>query len=78
MDYTTIAVAVISGALGIGAVAAFMAKYMPSVAKWAMIAKDATETLADVANSLKDGALTADEVAKLKADVAQFQADLKG
>jgi hypothetical protein len=77
MDYTAIVTAIISGVLGIGAVAAFMAKYMPAVAKWAMVAKDATETLSDLADALKDGALTADEIAKLKADVIAFQAAIK-
>jgi hypothetical protein len=77
MDYTTIAAAIVSGVLGIGAVATFMTKYMPIVTKWAMIAKDAVETLSDVADALKDGALSADEITKLKADVAKFMADLK-
>lgn len=76
MDYTAIASAIISGVLGIGAVAAFMAKYMPAVSKYAMIAKDAVETLSDITDALKDGALTADEIAKVKVDVAQFKADL--
>lgn len=77
MDYTAIATAVISGVLGIGAVAAFMSKYMPAVSKWAMLAKDATETLSDIADALKDGALTSDEIAKLKEDVLKFQLALK-
>lgn len=76
MDYTAIMTAIISGVLGIGAVAAFMSKYMPAVSKWAMVAKDAVETLSDVAEALKDGALSADEIAKLKADITTFKAQL--
>ena len=77
MDYTAIGAAIVSGVLGIGAVATFMAKYMPKVIKYATIAKDAVETLSDVADALKDGVLSADEITKLKADVAAFQASLK-
>ena len=77
MDLTAIVAAIVSGILGIGAVAVFMQKYMPAVAKWAMVAKDAIETLSDLADALKDGTLTAEEIAKLKADVAAFQAALK-
>lgn len=77
MDWTALATSIVSGILGIGAVAAFMAKYMPAVTKWATVAKDAVETLSDVADALKDGKLSDDEIAKLKADVAAFQAALK-
>lgn len=77
MDWTAIAAAIVSGIMGIGAVAAFLTKYMPLVIKWAVIAKDAVETLTDVADALKDGALSAEEVAKLKEDVAHFQSLLK-
>ena len=77
MNWTAIATSLISGVLGISAVAAFMAKYMPTVTKWVTIAKDAVETLTDVSASLAAGPLTAAEITKLQADVAQFQADLK-
>lgn len=77
VDITAIAAAIVSGIIGIGAVSVFLKKYMPAVAKWAMVAKDAVETLADLADALKDGTLTADEIAKLKADVADFQLKLK-
>lgn len=76
MDYTTIAVSIVSGVLSIGAVAAFMAKYMPAITKWAMVAKDAVETLADVSAALAKGPITADELAKLQADVTKFKIDL--
>ena len=77
MDWTAIATYAVSAVLSIGAVSAFLGKYMTPVAKWAMVAKDAVETLADLAEALKDGQLTADEITKLKTDVALFQAALK-
>lgn len=77
MDYTAVAMAVISALLSIGVVSVFLAKYMPQVLKYAMIAKDATETLADVAAALKDGNLTQAEIDEIKADVIKFQADLR-
>lgn len=76
MDWTAIGVSVLSVILGIAAVATFMSKYMPTVTKWATLAKDAVETLADLSASLAKGPLTADEIAKLEADVAQFKTDL--
>lgn len=76
MDYTAIGTAIVSGVLGIGAVGAFMAKYMPMVTKWAMIAKDAVETLSDVSDALKDGNLTVEEVNKLKEDIVKLKIDL--
>ena len=77
MDWTAIATAVISGVLSIGAVSLFLKNNMGKVAKYAMVAKDAVETLADLADSLKDGALSADEISKLKLDIALFQKDLQ-
>ena len=77
MDWTAIAAYAISAIASIGVVSTFLAKNMGPVAKWAMVAKDATETLADLADALKDGSLSADEITKLKADVASFQAQLK-
>jgi hypothetical protein len=76
MDWTTLAVSIVSGILGIGAVATFMAKYMPAVSKWVTIAKDAVETLSDVSASLAKGPLTSAEITQLQADVTQFRADL--
>lgn len=76
MDWTAIGVSVLSGVLGIAAVATFMAKYMPAVTKWATLAKDAVETLTDLSSALAKGPLTADEITKLEADVAQFKTDL--
>lgn len=76
MDWTTLAVSIVSGILGIGAVAAFMAKYMPTVSRWVTIAKDAVETLSDVSSSLAKGPLTSAEITQLQADVTQFKADL--
>jgi hypothetical protein len=77
MDWTAIVSVIVTGIIGIGAVSVFLKKYMPAVAKWAMIAKDATETLADLADALKDGALTSAEIEKLKADIVHFQSLLK-
>lgn len=83
MDYTAIATAVVSGVLGIGAVAVWLGKVVPKVAKYAGIAKDAVETLSDLADALKpDPAtgkveLTPEEIAKLNADIAAFKLALK-
>lgn len=76
MDWTAIGVSVLSGILAIGAVATFMAKYMPTVTKWATLAKDAVETLSDLSSALAKGPLTPDVITKLEADVAQFKLDL--
>lgn len=82
MDYITIIVAIVSGILGIGAVSLFITSHIKSFAKYVMIAKDATETLSDVANSLKPDAdgkvsITQEEVAEIQLDVEKFKADLK-
>lgn len=76
MDWTTLAISVVSAVLGITAVATFMTKYMPGVTKWATLAKDAVETLSDVSSALAKGPLTAAEITQLQADVAQFKTDL--
>lgn len=76
MDWTTIGVSMVGAILSIGVVATFMAKYMPTVSKWSILAKDAVETLADLSSDLAKGPLTADEITKLEADVAQFKTDL--
>lgn len=77
IDYTAIGASIATGILSIGAVSVFVTRYMPKVTKYAMIAKDAVETLADVSEALKDGALTPDEIKKVEDDVAKFKADLK-
>lgn len=76
MDWTTIGVSILTGVLSISAVAVFMTKYMPTVTKWATLAKDAVETLADLSADLAKGTLTADEIAQLEKDVATFKTDL--
>lgn len=76
MDWTTVAISVVGAAMSIGIIATFMAKYMPTVSKWSTLAKDAIETLADLSGDLAKGPLTADEIVKLQADVAQFKTDL--
>lgn len=76
MDWTTIVITLVSALLGIGGIAAFAAKYGPNVSKWATLAKDATETIADIAASLAKGPLTAAEISQIQADAAQFKADL--
>lgn len=78
MDWTSIIVAGVTGALSITAVGVAVSKFSSNSAKYILLAKDAVTALSDLANSLKDGALTADEVEQLKADIAKFQADLKG
>lgn len=77
LDLTAIIAAVAGGILSIGAVAVFMGKYMPTVIKYATLAKDAIETLSDVAAALKDGKLTAEEIAEIQKDIADFKAQLK-
>lgn len=82
MDYTAIITAVVSGVVSIGAVATWLGKVMPFITKYATIAKDAVETLADVADALKPDVngkveLTPEEIAKLTADVANFKLALK-
>ncbi len=73
MDLTAIITAVVTGLCSIGAITVFLKKYMPAVAKWAMIAKDAVETLSDLADALKDGVLSVDEMKKLQDDVTHFK-----
>lgn len=76
MDWTALGVSVLSGILGITAVATFTAKYMPTVTKWATLAKDAVETLSDLSAALAKGPLTAAEITQLEADVQSFKTDL--
>lgn len=81
MDWTAIITAIISGLLSITAISVFLAKFMPKISGWAVLAKDAVETLADVSEALKpdvDGKveLTAVEVAKINADVNTFKVQL--
>jgi hypothetical protein len=77
MDITQIIATVVSAVLSVGAVAAFVTKYISPAVKYAMLAKDAVETLSDVVEALKDGKLAPEEIEALKNDVAKFKADLK-
>ena len=76
MDYSQLVLAIVGGLLGIGGIGAAVSKFLTNYTKYVMLAKDAVETLADVADALKDGQLTADEVTKVKADILKFKADL--
>lgn len=77
MDWTAIATSLAGAILGIGGIGLVVSKFMTKYTKYAMLAKDAVETLTDVALALKDGTLSADEIAELKADIAKFQVDLR-
>lgn len=76
MNWESIVVTVGGALLSIGAVSAFCIKYMGNATKWIVIAKDAVETLTDISSDLSKGALTADQITKIEADVAQFRQDL--
>ncbi len=81
MDWTAIVASLVSGVVAIGAVSLFLTKYMPKITKYAMLAKDAVETVNDIALALSPDAdgkveLTSDEIAKIKIDAIQFQKDL--
>lgn len=82
IDWTAISMALISGLLSVGAIGVFLARYMPMVIKYATLAKDAVETLNDIAAALKPDAngkveLTPQEIDEIKADAEKFQIDLK-
>lgn len=77
MDFTAIGASIVTGILSISAVGLAVSKFATKSSKYIMIAKDAVETLSDIADALKDGQLSADEITKLKTDVASFQASLK-
>ena len=77
MDWTTIVTSLVGAVLGIAGIGLAVGKFATKYTKYVMLAKDAVETLTDAANALKDGSLSVEELAKLKADIAQFQADLK-
>lgn len=76
MNWETIGLSLLGALLSIGAVATWMAKIMPNVTKWSILAKDAVETISDLSAALAKGPLTADEITKLQADAAQFKMDL--
>jgi hypothetical protein len=67
MDYSTIALSIVGGLLGIGGIGVSISGFLTKYTKYVMLAKDAVETLADAANALKDGQLSADELTSLKA-----------
>lgn len=77
MDYWGIGSAILGGVLSIGGIGLTVGGFLTKYNKYVMLAKDAVETLADAANALKDGTLSADEITKLKGDISQFQVDLK-
>lgn len=77
MDLTPIAVPVITSILSIGAVSAFLAKYVSKVVKYVRLAADAVNALDHLAEDLKDGMITAEELNALVKDVEKFKADLK-
>lgn len=77
MNISDIAVPVVSAVLSIGAVSAFLSKYVAKIVKYVRLAADAINTLKDVANALEDGKLTPEEITQLTKDVAYFQAELK-
>jgi NAD(P)-dependent dehydrogenase (short-subunit alcohol dehydrogenase family) len=65
MDWTAIATTIVGAILGIGGVGLAVSSFLGKYSKYVMLAKDAVETLADVVSALKDGTLSADEVAKI-------------
>ena len=78
MDYTAIAGMIITGLASISAVSISIGKVLPVITKYVKIAKDAVETLSDVADALKPDAdgkinITPDEIAKITADVNAFR-----
>jgi hypothetical protein len=77
MDLSQIIAPVVTSVVGIGAVSAFLTKYIPKIIKYAMIAKDAISILDDALEALEDGALTPNEIDKIKLDVAKLKDDLK-
>lgn len=77
MDITTIITAVTSAVIGIGAVSAFLKRTIPHVIHYVTLSKDSIALLDEVLESLEDGALSADEIDKIKEQVEQLRADLK-
>jgi hypothetical protein len=77
MNWTMIASTVAGVVLGIGVVAKFIDKFMPKVAKYIAVAHQALGLLDDLVTALKDHVLTADEIAKLQADVEAIKTALK-
>lgn len=82
MDYTAIGTAIVSGLLSIGAVSLWLSKSMPKISGWTVLAKDAVETITDISLALSPDPvtgkveLTAEEIAKINADVVAFRAQL--
>lgn len=81
MDINSIIAAVVGIALGLGGVAAFLAKWMPKVSGWIALAKDGVETINDISVALQPDIngkveLTAEEIAKINVDAIAFKAKL--
>lgn len=74
MNYNEIIAMAVSFVIGIGAVAAFLGKFLPKMEKYLHIAKDALTLLDDAVLALKDGKATPEEIAQLEKDVAEVKA----
>lgn len=81
MDYQAIAVAIVSGVLGIGGVSVFLGKFIPKIVGWVALAKDAVETINDISQALNPDTngkieLTSDEIKKINDDAVAFKSKL--
>lgn len=77
MDINGIIAVVGSFILGIGAVAAFLHKYLPRVAKYITIAKEAIDVADKAIEALKDDQVTPDEINGIMAELAALKAAFK-
>ena len=77
MNWTMIASTVAGIVLGIGVVAKFIDNFMPKITKYISVAHQALGLLDDAIAALKDHVLTAEEIAKLQADVEAIKTALK-
>lgn len=75
MDWTALAASGLTFVLGIAAVSKFLGTFLPQTVKYVKIAKDAISLLEDITESLRDGALTQEEIEKLKSDVELIKED---
>lgn len=76
MDLTHIITLVISAALSVGVISAFVSKYATQAHKYIGLAHRAIAALDDVIGALEDGKISDDEVAAIRKDVEDFKAKL--
>lgn len=77
MEMNTMVAMGVTFILGMGGVAAFVAKFLPKVVRYVTIAKEAVDIADSAVKALSDNKITNDEIASLLKEVNDLKAALK-